>query len=1235
MAIPGGERDVYETDACGIPEPRPTAGAGRVRGAARARSAGPPRPEVPEIASRPRLWLLGPMAADAGGRAIELGPPRRRALLALLAVRLGNVVPAQQLLEELWGDRLPDRALPSLHSYISHLRRALSPRPDPGDRTRLIHRVAAGYVLDLTKDEVDVHRFENAVAEGRRLHRDHRHAEARDLLRTALDMWRGTPYEELVDYPVLAEESERLARVRLSAVETWADACLVLGDLEPVAELDADVRAHPGRERLAGQVMTAQYRLGRQADALHVYARTRDWLAGELGVDAGEELQRLHRAILRQELPTHTAQAPALPARSPGPTGSTESPRAALGEHPATPPQQPVLPPIAPGTAPGGVTPEAAAGAPGTVTERRVPRTGRAPLRSGPVRTPRPSPAALPSTPAAPVSPASAPLPVAPTLPPAAPWAAESRPPSASTDHPGTHHTATATGRDSHGAGTAAPPPAAQPHTSRDRRSFVGRESELAALRILVADLLGGKGRLAAVLGEPGIGKSRLLSEVAQRVRNDRVEALWGYCFPGPGTPPYWLWTQVLRQVAASRPEAFAAVRKRFGDGLSPLLDSSPDEHRHRDRHPEVAPDRFRTYDAVCETLLSLADDAPLLLMLEDLHWADAPSLQLLRLLTSRLNGRRLGIVITARTWEIESDPELGQALGETLWSPRTDTIKLDGLPEEAVSVLVSAASGPGVSRATVQRLHERSKGNPYFVNQLMSLLGDPARLHDPRAVRRLFTHVPSGVREVLTQRFAALPEATRDLLRLCAVIGSEIDPRLLAEVSGHDDAVCDHLEPALRAQLLSEDPAGSGGLHFTHALVRETLYGELSRRRRAQLHARIAETLAARPAGRHDGVEQLAHHAWEGSRVLSPAKALPALCRAGEEAELRLAYEQAEMWLRRAIDLVRLLPPGDDTAPLLEQQLQIQLGQMLATTRGYGDSDAEAAFTRSRALNPVTGATDQPTVLWSLCTANLVTGRYDGALGFSDRLRAMPGTPQDPVAYLGARYGRGIVLHVRGRLPEALAELEDAVERADALGTEGGRRVARYFQHDPRVSCRSYDAFTRWLMGDEDAAAARRVELLALTRHDSRPNDRAFALYVDAVLAALEGDVATARNSGGQGREVADRYGLRYWTHMLSVCEGWAVAHSGEPDAGIALLTSALSGLETSGTLIRLPLHLGFLADALHHVGRVTEAGTALHRLLQETTARGEHAYLLPRLPSTRLMRHLLPEPVTAQPCP
>ncbi len=162
-------------------------------------------------------------------------------------------------------------------------------------------------------------------------------------------------------------------------------------------------------------------------------------------------------------------------------------------------------------------------------------------------------------------------------------------------------------------------------------------------------------------------------------------------------------------------------------------------------------------------------------------------------------------------------------------------------------------------------------------------------------------------------------------------------------------------------------------------------------------------------------------------------------------------------------------------------------------------------------------------------------------------------------MAYLGARYGRGIVLHVRGELAEALAELEDAVARADALGQEGARRAARYFQHDPRISCRSYDAFTHWLLGDRDAAAARRAELLALTRHDSRPGDRAFALYVDAVLAGLEGDVAGAHRSGESGREVADRYGLRYWRSMLTVCAGWAAVHGGAQDAGIGLLRTAL----------------------------------------------------------------------------
>ncbi|WP_236244804.1 AfsR/SARP family transcriptional regulator [Streptomyces sp. CC210A] len=281
------------------------------------------------------MRLLGQMAAECDGREIALGPPRRRALLALLVMRLGHVVPAQQLLEELWCGRLPDRAPASLHSYISHLRRSLAPHAPSAARTRLVRRVSAGYVLDLSRDQVDTCRFEDAAAEGRRLHQERRHADARRRLDAALGLWRGTPFEELADYPALAEEGRRLARVRLSAVETWAEASLLLGDVEGVAELDAESRAHPGRERLAGQVMTAQYRLGRQADALAVYARTRDWLARELGVDAGQELQLLHTAILRQDLPgTPGDHAAAVPAA-----------RSARPPHPARPPQAGEAPP--------------------------------------------------------------------------------------------------------------------------------------------------------------------------------------------------------------------------------------------------------------------------------------------------------------------------------------------------------------------------------------------------------------------------------------------------------------------------------------------------------------------------------------------------------------------------------------------------------------------------------------------------------------------------------------------------------------------------------------------------------------------------------------------------------------------------------------------------------------------------------------------------------------------------
>ena len=356
----------------------------------------------------------------------------------------------------------------------------------------------------------------------------------------------------------------------------------------------------------------------------------------------------------------------------------------------------------------------------------------------------------------------------------------------------------------------------------------------------------------------------------------------------------------------------------------------------------------------------------------------------------------------------------------------------------------------------------------------------------------------------------------------------------------------------------------------------------------------------------------------------LPAAEVLPRLLLTAEHAERCMAYEQVEVWLRRAAQLVGFLPPDDSATARLEQKLHIQLGQVLATTRGYGHPEAKAALTRGRALSTVTHAPEDPSVLWALCAADLVTGRYDASRQFSGLLRDISRRTREPVAALGAAYGEGIVLHVRGMLPQALAELERGVGMADRFAEEG-HALARTFQHDPRVSCRSYDIFTHWLLGHRRTAGARRQELLSLTDYESRPSDRSFALYVHGVVAAWEGDAGTALASSTEGVHLAGEHGLLYWKAMLGVVRGWALAHAGDHDDGLALMHTSLAELGQSRTHLRRPLHLGLLGQAQHHGGRAEEATTTFRMLLAAVGQRRERVYLHPALPATPLLHELL----------
>ncbi|MET7329037.1 BTAD domain-containing putative transcriptional regulator [Nonomuraea sp. NPDC005650] len=403
---------------------------------------------------------------------------------------------------------------------------------------------------------------------------------------------------------------------------------------------------------------------------------------------------------------------------------------------------------------------------------------------------------------------------------------------------------------------------------------LVAREGELRVLEELLARARGGKGGLALVTGEAGIGKTSLARAVADlaTARGFRVE--WGRCLDGGTAPAFWPWT---------------------GAGLIP---------------PSPQAELFDLYDAVLAELRT----GPLLVVLEDLHWADASSLKLLGHVAGELARTSALVVVTLR-------PEPGdhpEQLRETLGTLAREGRRLPLAPFDASGVrdylrLRDLAADP-------QELLDRSGGNPFYLTELLRL---------PEPERHL---VPPGARDVIERRLARLPEPTQELLRAAAVAGREVAPDLLtALVDRPVEEVMSDLEPALAAGLLAELPAGAADYRFSHALVRQALDQGLTRLDRARLHLRVAGHLEALPGA--DPVI-LAGHFAAAARLGGAAKAVTYATRAAGQAAERHGYQEAVQLWELALDH---LPSGDSPERC---RVLTELGQARRTT-----GDAEGAY--------------------------------------------------------------------------------------------------------------------------------------------------------------------------------------------------------------------------------------------------------------------------------------------------
>jgi ATP/maltotriose-dependent transcriptional regulator MalT len=641
--------------------------------------------------------------------------------------------------------------------------------------------------------------------------------------------------------------------------------------------------------------------------------------------------------------------------------------------------------------------------------------------------------------------------------------------------------------------------------------AFIGRAEAIARLEALVTRAGSGDANAAVVGGEAGVGKTRLVRELAARV--DGVRVLTGACIDlGDGGPPFGPMIEVLR--ALVREEGAAAVRSYAGPAAGELARLVPElAPPEQSSALDLATGAARMFEVVLGLLERLARDRSVLLIIEDLHWADGSTRDLLAYLIHHLNGAPVVIVATYRSDELTRRHPLRPFLAELERSGRATRVDLERFDRSDVAAQLDGILGERPSEELVDAIYARTDGNAFFTEELVAAGGDA-----------LAGELPPSLRDVLLVRVEMLSDQTQELLRIAAAAGRTVPHALLAIVADRDDtALTEQLREAIAQQLIESGPHGE--YSFRHALLQEALYDELLPGERVDVHAAYAAVLTERPelAGgdRARVSASLAYH-WYAAHDLGPA--LAASIDAAIEAERVTAVPEARQHYERALSLWARAP-GDRTDLPLDH---LEVVRRVANT-AYLMADYERALHlidqaigEARALADPLRLSDvierKGRYLWN-------NGQPRAALdSYEEALATCPPTPSVQRARTLAAYGQALMLHSRGS--EALDVCRAAIDVAIEIGdraTEG---------HARNTLGTSLGSLARL---DEGIALIR--EALAIARDINNPDDtcRAFTNLSETLLEA--GQLDEALSVAREGAAFARGIGLHraYGSYLLA----------------------------------------------------------------------------------------------------
>ena len=653
--------------------------------------------------------------------------------------------------------------------------------------------------------------------------------------------------------------------------------------------------------------------------------------------------------------------------------------------------------------------------------------------------------------------------------------------------------------------GGAAPPAVAEPGQS----PFVGREAAMQRLRVGLDASCSGRGRLLLLVGEPGIGKTRTAEEVGAEASRRQARVLVGRAYEGEGAPAFWPWVQILR--ACLRDSDPAMLAADMGPGAAEIAELIPElSERIRDVPTAQAVEgeqaRFRLFDSVTTFLKRTAARQPVVLILDDLHWADEASLRLLRFLAGELRDARLLVVATYRDVEVRRGHPLAAFLGALARESVCERIALRGFEVVDTERFMAGLIGKPPPSRLVAAVHDMTEGNPFFIQEMVRLLMSEGRLDSADAAGVWPLALPQGVRDAIGRRLNALSDECNALLRTASVLGRDLSAALLAQVADlPGDRLLERLAEAVAAQVLDETEGGLGRYTFRHALIRQTLYDELTPLQRVRLHRRAGEALEL-ACGAHPEphLAELAHHFFQAAAGGDVEKAGDSCVRAAERAHRLLAYEESARQYEHALQALELRVPRDEARRC---ELLLALGE--AHSMSGARDQARSAFataaeiarhlSRSDLLGRAAlgyrgfemGAPAEETTLALLEEALAAVGNAHSGLR-ARLLSRLVGTPPyshsmerrdalsreaharaqdegDPVALRDALFARLWACLGPDRVGERLTVAEEILDLAERLGDERiallgheGLLGAHLLRGDTAAADRALAAYTR-----------------------------------------------------------------------------------------------------------------------------------------------------------------------------